>query len=349
MKRYSLSLLLIAVTLTTLPLSGQALAAAWSTCNGRNVVWGSGHFATVRNSCSIGDSGDRNSSYWNAIGQWQSVQGVINGTYVWPPDRCWITHGDGWNDVAVVNRGDIDGNNGLTLTFYDSCFWWWDTQHIVEADAMIASDMTFYNPDESQWTDRISGRDTFTHELGHAHGLLHSEYFGQMRTYQPRPYVGGWGDHISVLPDDAWGIRALYGGPGYRNLFASAQEISGPNVVTTNPAGTMYVCKNEPVNLRFTFGNTGSWGVDSFRIRVSMNNVPPLDGAWGGWDLGYWTGWVSPTGTYSGSYPVWVPDVPVGIYWLYFNVDDNWQIDELRHSDNITHNAMTLYVLDCWW
>ena len=349
MRRNSLGLLSVGAVLFSLSLSNGAQAAAWYTCNGTPVRWASGHFGVVRNSCSIGDWGDVADSYWNAIAQWQSVSPVINATYVWPPDHCYESHGDGWNDVGLVNRSDIDGNHGLTMVFYDSCFWWFDHQAITEADVMVANDMAFYNPDESQWTDTISGRDTFTHEMGHAHGFLHSEYFGQMRTYQPRPYVGGWGDHISILPDDAWGTRQLYGGPDYRNLFASAQKISGPNVVTTNVPWTINVCRNQPISVGFTFGNTGSLSVDSFRMRLFMNNSPPPWGFSGGWDLGYWQGWVSATGAYSGDFPVTVPNAPTGIYWLYMKVNDDGAVWESRDYDNVVHNAMTLNVQDCWW
>jgi hypothetical protein len=323
-----------------------ASAAAWRTCNGKAITWESGRFAVVRNRCSIADSGSRNESYWNAISQWRSVNGVIGDTLVWPADRCYLDHGDGWNDVAVVARADIDGNNGLTLVYSDGCTWWFSTEHLSETDVMVASDMTFTNPDESQAvTD--SGRMTFAHEFGHAHGLIHSESFGVMRTYQPRPLAGGTGDHVSILPDDATGIRALYGGPAYQNLIASAQMISGSSVVTTNAPGTVYVCRNQLINPAFSFANTGSLAVNSFRIRLFINNVAPPAGFTGGWDLGYWFGWISGTGSYSGTFGARVPNVPVGLYWIYFRVDDNNLVSELREHDNVTHNAMRLYVMNC--
>jgi len=338
-----------ALVMGAVMLSGAAEAAAWRTCNGKPVKWESGHFGTVRNRCSIADSGDVNASYWNAISQWQSISGVINSTSTWPADRCYITHGDGYNDVALVNRSNIDGNHGLTILQLDGCTWSWSTQYIDEADAMVSNDMSFHNPDESQWTDTTSGRVTFLHELGHAHGLQHSDNFGIMCTHQARPYVGGTGDHVSVLSDDDWGIRQLYPSNSYRNLFASAQKMNGTSATTFNVGTTINVCRNQPLSIGFTFGATGNSGADGFRIRMSMANQPPPSGFTGGYDLGYWNGWVSADGVYSSYYSVTVPNVPTGIYWIYFRVDDNSLFSESREYDNVTHSPMTLNVQNCWY
>lgn len=332
-----------AVVVVAMMLSATAQAAAWRTCNGTPVTWESGHFGTTRVSCSIPSSGDVSSAYWNAVGQWQSISPVINSTTVWPVEHCYSTHGDGYNDVMLAARADIDGNNGLTILQLDGCTWWFSTENIIEADAMVASDMTFYNPDESQWADSVSGRMTMVHELGHSHGLQHYDSLGVMKTLAPRAYAGGTGDHAAVLPDDDYGIRTLYGANSYRNLFASAQGVNG---ILSSPV-TVNVCRNQSLSVGFTFGNMGSIDANNFRIRLSMANVPPPSGFTGGYTLGYWTGWASADGWYTSYYGFTVPYVPTGIYWLYFRVDDNNQFSETREYDNVTHSPMTLNVMNC--
>src|SRR5438046_1824973 len=73
-----------------------------------------------------------------------------------------------------------------------------------EADVFAASDLNFGKVQQDTLVSN-SGRSTFMHEFGHAHGLDHAQNFNNMRVPQPRPVVGGPNETVDVLPDDADG------------------------------------------------------------------------------------------------------------------------------------------------
>jgi hypothetical protein len=106
---------------------------------------------------------------------------------------------DGQNDVALTDRSNIGGDNGLTFMVHNLCVL---SSSWVEADVLVANDLTPGHVDEDSLTT-VSERSTFLHEFGHAHGLAHSQNFNNMRVPQPRPVVGGSGETVDVFPDDA--------------------------------------------------------------------------------------------------------------------------------------------------
>ena len=121
-------------------MTGAAEAASWRTCNGSPVIW-RGTLNIHRNRCSIPDSGLVNSSYWNGMRQWDRVSTVVDGTFVNAASDCSIGHGDGENEVGLVNRSAIDGANGMTILQLGVCFI--GSNDIDEADVMIANDLSF--------------------------------------------------------------------------------------------------------------------------------------------------------------------------------------------------------------
>src|ERR1700755_20955 len=131
-------LTMIVATLSVL--TGAAEAARWNTCNGSPVKW-RGTVNIHRNRCSIPDTGIVNSAYWNGMRQWDRLSNVVDGTFVNGAGDCSISHGDVKNEVALVNRANIDANNGLTILQLGLCFI--GSNDIDEADVMIANDLSF--------------------------------------------------------------------------------------------------------------------------------------------------------------------------------------------------------------
>ena len=250
-----------AVLLTGFFLASQAGAYTYTTCDGDKVVW-SNSFQMVQNTLSIPFGGQREIAVDQAIARWRNVQGMwdmvsmsvlVNGASI-------IVTPDGLNDVAVAPRANIGGRNGLTLLVADTC-WVGGGMEWVEADVFAASDLSFGALEQTVLSTN-SGRSTFLHEFGHAHGLDHAQFFNYMRVKQPRPLVGGLGETIDVLPDDAQGGRFLYpSGKQEINLFASAhRRDTSTDKILVNQEGTVFSCTGGggTITVNATAGNNGT-------------------------------------------------------------------------------------------
>ncbi|MBK9316466.1 MAG: matrixin family metalloprotease [Acidobacteria bacterium] len=210
--------------------------------------------------------------YVNALGFGAGFQRIHNG-------RCLIEHDNDRSDVAVVNRSDIDGRLGLTMTETDGCNFSWEEERIITADVMIASDLDFQRADESTVITRAPagtkiGALVMLHEVGHALGLDHSNGFAVMRDGlgARAPFVGmtpGSGGLSSELTgDDVLGISRIYGyDPRYRNLFVSSQLLRNGSLVNNNIDPTngdnihpdpLLVCPGDRINFYATVGNDSS-------------------------------------------------------------------------------------------
>jgi hypothetical protein len=260
------------------------VGAAWETCNGTPVRVKYPPMGLFWDLCSMpaGSSQERaffsalyeTRHYVNALAFGSGFQRIDNG-------RCIIEHDNGRSDVALVNRADIDGALGLTITENDGCTFSWEDEHIVTADVMIAGDLNFDRADESTVITRAPvgtgtkiGAVAMLHELGHALGLGHSSAFSVMRNglgarvpfVGMTPNSGGLGSEL--MGDDVLGISRIYGfDPVYRNVFVSSQLLRGGNLVDNNIDPTrgdarhpdpLLVCPGDQVNLYTTVGNDSS-------------------------------------------------------------------------------------------
>src|SRR5918993_1779119 len=218
--------------------TGAAEAASWRTCNGSAVKW-RGTLNIHRNRCSIADTGIVNSAYWNGMRQWDRLSNVVDGTFVNPAGDCFISHGDGQNEVGLVNRANIDGANGLTVLQLGLCFI--GSNDIDEADVMIANDLSF-TPRNGNFLG-TTGRSTFVHEFGHLFGFLHHDVHAVMRTSPPHLLTGG-SEPSTVWPSDTIGMRSLYGFSISRpNLLPSALGVVSGSVQTLDPVTTLASCR----------------------------------------------------------------------------------------------------------
>ena len=322
-------------------MTGAAEAARWRTCNGSAVKW-RGTLNIHRNRCSIADTGIVNSAYWNGMRQWDRVSNVVDGTFVNPASDCVIHHGDGQNEVGLVNRSNIDGNNGLTILQLGLCFI--GSNDIDEADVMVANDMNFTARNGNFLG--TTGRSTFVHEFGHLFGFLHEDVIAVLRTTPPHLLTGG-SEPSTVWPSDTIGMNSLYGFSINRpNLLPSALGPVGGSVQTLDPASTVTVCRGGSSTTRVYLGNSGNTGSGTYNLRVRLNTTGPMAGyslstrvvasfthsigafSQGTFDLAF-------------SVPFSVPD---GTYFIYTDMDHTGTITEILEGDNTTVSAKRVRV-----
>ena len=325
--------------------SSYAGAFNFFTCNGNKVVWEE-PFQMVRNLPSMPPGGSHDASVQNAVDRWNGVQGMANMVSVSPFFTLGnsVTTGDGLNDVAVSPRSAIGGNNGLTLMINSWCVL---SSSWGEADVFTASDLNFAAvSDETSLA--TSGRMTFLHEFGHAHGLAHAQGYNHMRATQPRPLVGGTGTHVDVLPDDAKGGRFLYpNGNSEVNLFASAHRRTANDAIVANNSGTLTFCSKGGSNLTInaTVGNNGT-------VNVTQTErwwlTPNKNGHNGGVFLGQWTNGTFPASSViTRSLTFKLPALEPDTYFLFHGVDVLDEATESREDDNSAREALTIKIINC--
>lgn len=321
--------------------TGAAEAASWRTCNGSAVKW-RGTLNIHRNRCSIADTGLVNSAYWNGMRQWNRLSNVVDGTFVNSASDCFISFGDGQNEVGLVNRANIDGANGLTVLQLGLCFI--GSNDIDEADVMIANDLSF-TPRNGNFLG-TTGRSTFVHEFGHFFGFLHENVHSVLRTSPPHILTGG-AEPSTVWPSDTIGMNALYGFSMFRaNLLPSALGDVGGSVQTLDPASIVTVCRGGSSSTRVYLGNSGNAGSGTYNLRIRLNTTAPMTGyslgtnvvasfthslgafTQGTFDLGFGVPW-------------WLPD---GIYFIYTDMDHTSSITEILEGDNTTVSAKRIRV-----
>jgi hypothetical protein len=323
-------------------LSSVAEAAVWRTCNGSPVIWRGG--TTVhRNRCSIPESGDASTAYWNGIDAWNRMAGQITAFYANAATDCSVSHDDGENEIALVDRATIDGYNGLTVLQLGVCFL--GANDLDEADVMVASDLPFL----PVWGNFVgtTGRSTFVHEMGHFFGFHHEEAHSAMRASPPHLVTGGF-EPATVWPSDTSGLAATYGFPGRANLLPAATGLVGGLVQTLDPSLPVSRCRGTSHSTRVTLANSGNVSTGSYGLRVRLSTVPPMAGYLGTTTVVASFGHALSAfsqGTYD--LPFVIPaNLPLGSYYIYVDLDPAGALAERSEGDNSTVSA-TLLLVDC--
>lgn len=337
-----LAALAAAVVLPSAVVVPEAAAATWRTCNGSPVQW-RGTVNVHRNRCSIPDSGTVNSAYWNGVGQWNNLSNVVDGFYVNDASDCSISHGDGQNEVGLVNRANIDGNNGLTILQLGACFI--GSNDIDEADVMIANDLGF----TPVWGNfrGTTGRSTFVHEFGHFFGFNHEDVHSVLRTSPPHIVTGG-SEPSTLWPSDSIGMNALYGFSTSRpDLLPSALGVVSGSVQTLDPATTVNLCRGSSSSTRVYLGNLGNIASGTYTLRVRLSATAPTAGYGSGGAVA--SSFTHSLGAFSqGTYDLGftVPaSLANGVYYLYYDMDYTGTLTELREGDNSTVSAKRVNVV----
>jgi hypothetical protein len=321
-------------------MTGAAEAARWQTCNGSPVKWRD-TLNIHRNRCSIPDTGDVNSAYWNGMRQWDRLSTVVDSTRVNAASDCEIAFDDGQNEVALLDRSEIDGNNGLTILQLGFCF---INNSIDEADIMVANDMDF----TAQRGDFVgkTGRSTFVHEFGHFFGFEHDDSHSVMRTTAPRPLTGGV-EPSTLWPNDSIGMKSLYGFSTTRpNLLPSALSVVGGSVQALDPVTTVTMCGGGTRATRVYLGNSGNAASGTYNLRVRLSRTAPMTGYFESTEVaGSFTHSLGAFSQVVVDLPFKVPfSLPNGTYFIYTDMDFTGTIAEILEGDNSTVSAMKVRV-----
>lgn len=337
---------LLAIFILMLALVGTAEAAVWRTCNDKPIKW-RGALNIVRNSYSIPDTGNVNSAYWNGVLQWDRLSTVVDGFYKNPPSDTWITHGDGQNEVGLVNPSTIDGLGGLTVLQMDPCWLhWWTDADIEEADVMVANHLNF----TSEWGNVLgnSGRGVFVHEFGHLFGFLHEEGHDIMRASTPIILTGGY-EPATVWPSDTIGMQSIYGfSIAKANLLPSASGIKDGVLKTLDLATTITRCRGQTAGTLMYLGNSGNVASGTYNLRVRLSKTSPMSGY--SQNTTVVSTFTHSANAFSGgnlSLPLQftIPSsLPNGTYYIYVDMDYTKTVPEIVEGDNSTVSATRISV-----
>jgi hypothetical protein len=251
----------------------------YNTCNDKAVKWESDSASYSVMRCSIPEGSQRASDVIYGFDQWNAVRGMWDVfSWSWGTTACvGIDHSNGTNEIYFGVASEMDGAVGVTYVRHDSCFWWFDTRHIVEADiAFDAGQMVEWGNPPCNTYRPFGSRTTVVHEQGHGLGLEHyDDVMNLMMTNDGEgKYCGNF--VIEPHPDDASGGRFLYGsGNPSTDIGASEQRLVGPNDVELNTTpGSQLVCPGDRYTFRWSVGNMGTEGVRyNVAWYLSVNNI----------------------------------------------------------------------------
>src|SRR3954462_12664112 len=133
--------------------SWPSLGASWRACNGAPVSVKYAPMGIFWDQCSMPVDSPQEGAFFSGMFEtrhYVTALGFGSGFTRIDNGRCIIDHDNDRSDVALVNRADIDGALGLTLTEDDGCVLSGDEEHIVTADVMVAGDLNFGRADESR-------------------------------------------------------------------------------------------------------------------------------------------------------------------------------------------------------
>lgn len=329
--------------------STAALGYVYDTCNDTPVRRESNSASYQVMRCSIPEGSQRAADVIYSFDQWNAVYGMWDVfSWNWGTTDCVsIDHANGTNEIYFGVASEMDGAVGVTYVRYDSCFWWFDTRHIVEADiAFDAGQMAEWGNPPCNTYRPFGSRTTMIHEMGHGLGLEHyDDVMNLMMTWDGEgKYCGNFA--IEPHPDDAAGGRFLYNSGNHStDIGASEHRLVGPNNVELNTApGTQMLCPRDEYTFNWSVGNMGTEGV-MYNVAwyLSTDNIISTSDIYVGSNSGAYE---SANGFNTWSRTITIPSsVAYGAeYYMGTIVDYDDKVAERYWSNNATYMARKIKI-----
>jgi len=268
-----------------------AHAANWLECSGNKIKWNSNWTNMYISTTSFPAGSAWDSDLQNAMWHWNHVGGSGFNFYVGRDTDG--THSSS-NGVNEIYWSAAETGSALAVTFSRyHCYWAFGYQYGRD-EADIAFNSSYAWSTSTLNYASLGSPYNFElvalHELGHALGLSHSDGVqATMNSYYANGGPLGYYKEVDPLPDDRYGVRALYAdGTTETDVAGSALKRTGTGTsgLVSSPTSA---ARGSTISINFTFANLGT-ATATFDIGfyLSTNDFISTSDKWLGSNYGAW-------------------------------------------------------------